>query len=216
MKLKALLFDLDGTLINSIPLITWSFQKTFEYFGLPWRNGEVLKTIGIPLREVAERYMPGRAGEFIEKYTLFQREKHMNYIKPYPGTAETMEFIKNCGYCTAVVTSKRKSPALKDLEITGLDKYFDITVAVEDVSRPKPDPEPVLKALALLNIKPGNALFVGDSWYDIMSGRQAGVATVGVTWGMASRGELVEKKAQLVVDSWQELINHLKLIKKAN
>ncbi|MFZ5652462.1 MAG: HAD-IA family hydrolase [Bacillota bacterium] len=210
MKDKALLFDLDGTLINSIPLITWSFERVFEHFGLPWKNGEVLKTIGIPLREVAERYMPGRAGEFVERYTFYQKEKHSDYIKPYPGATEALEIIKSCGYCSGVVTSKRRSPALSDMEVCGLHRYFDVTVAVEDVSRPKPDPEPVLKALKLLDIQPANAVFVGDSWYDIIAGRKAGVTTVGVTWGMATREELAGIHAEYIVDSWQELISMLK------
>lgn len=212
MKNKALLFDLDGTLINSIPLITRSYERVFEYFGLPWENGEVLKTIGIPLREVAERYMPERAGEFIERYTFYQKEKHSEYIKPYPGAAETLEFIKSRGYCSGVVTSKRRAPALRDMEFCDLNRYFDVIVAVEDVSRPKPDPEPVLKALKLLDIKPANAIFAGDSWYDIIAGRKAGVTTVGVTWGMASREELAVKKADFVVDSWRELMGIIKSI----
>lgn len=212
MKVRTLLFDLDGTLINSIPLITWSFQMVFEHFGLPWKNGEVLKTIGIPLREVAERYMPGRTGEFVEKYTVYQREKHSEYIRPFPGAAEVLDIINSSGYSAAVVTSKRRGQALKDLEVCGLSGYFDATVAVEDVTRPKPDPEPVLKALELLGAKPDSAVFVGDSWYDIMAGRRAGVTTVGVTWGMASREELELKNAEFVVDSWRELMGIIKSI----
>jgi pyrophosphatase PpaX len=202
---KTVLFDLDGTLIDTIPLITGTFQRVFEHFSLPWNNGEVLKTIGIPLREVARHYLPGRAEEFIEKYTFFQQQKHADSIKRYPGSLETLELIKSGGFYAGVVTSKRRAPALADMELTGLSNYIDAAVTVEDVSMPKPHPEPVLKALALLKTNPERAVFIGDSWYDIRAGKQAGVTTVGVTWGVASREDLVREEPHYIVDAWHEL-----------
>ncbi|MFZ5644774.1 MAG: HAD-IA family hydrolase [Bacillota bacterium] len=205
MAINTYLFDLDGTLIDSIPLITGTFQMVFKHFSLPWDNGEVLKTIGIPLKEVAQRYLPGRSEEFIEKYSLFQKEKHADCIKCYPGSMKMLESIKCGGFNTGVVTSKRRVPALADMELTGLSKYIDTAVTSEDVSKPKPHPEPVLKALELLKARPEGAVFIGDSWYDIMAGKQAGVITVGVTWGIASRGELIKENPDYIVDSWHEL-----------
>ncbi|GBF34834.1 HAD-superfamily hydrolase [Desulfocucumis palustris] len=210
MALKTLLFDLDGTLMDSIPLITITFRRVFDYYGIPWEKGEVLSTIGLPLREVAERYLPGRAGEFMEKYTLFQKEKQMDYIKLFPGALEALETVKASGYSTGVVTSKRRMPALTGLEATGLNKYMDVVVTVDDVSKPKPNPEPVLRALELLNKKPENAVYVGDSWYDIKAGKGAGVITMGVTWGMASRERLMGEGPEYIVDSFVELMNTLK------
>lgn len=210
MIIKTLLFDLDGTLIDSIPLITMTFRKVFDHYGIPWENGEVLKTIGLPLKEVAEHYLPGRAGEFIELYSMFQREKQMDYIKLFPGALEAVETVKSSGYSAGVVTSKRRMPALTGLEITGLNKYMDVVVTVEDISKPKPDPEPVLRALELLNNKPENAVYIGDSWYDIIAGKRAGVVTIGVTWGMASRERLMEEGPKYIVDSFAELISTLK------
>lgn len=214
MRITGLLFDLDGTLINTIPLITQTFQRVFQFFDLPWENGEVLKTIGIPLKEVAEQYLPGRAEEFIEKYSLFQKEKQLDCIKLYPDTIEMLDFFKISGYPSGVVTSKRRASALADMDVTGVNKYIDITITVDDVSRPKPNPEPVVKALQLLNIKPENAIFAGDSWYDIIAGKQAGVTTVGVTWGMATREELEESNAEFVVDSWKDFVRVINSINK--
>ncbi len=76
MSKQAVLFDLDGTLINTIPLIRLTFEKVFADFGIPWGNGEVLETIGLPLRQIAERYAPGRAEAFLEAYSSFQSTKH--------------------------------------------------------------------------------------------------------------------------------------------
>lgn len=206
MKFKTVLFDLDGTLINTIPLIRLTFEKVFADFGIPWANGEVLKTIGLPLREVAEQYAPGRVEEFLEQYAAFQSTKHKEYTKLYPGTLETLKLIKMKGFRTGVVTSKRKVPAQTGMALTGIDSYIEIAISVEDVSKPKPNSEPVLKALELLNMQPEDALYVGDSWYDVLAGKQAGVTTVGVTWGMAAREQLEEHNPDYIVDSWDEFL----------
>lgn len=209
MELKTVLFDLDGTLINTIPLIRLSFEKVFADFGIPWENGEVLKTIGLPLREVAAHYAPGRVEEFLQVYTEFQKTKYREFTRIYPGTIETLEVIKKKGCHTGVVTSKRKAPALEGMAITGIDGYVEVAVAVEDVSKPKPAPDPVFKALGLLGAQPENAIYAGDSWYDIQAGKQAGVTTIGVTWGMATREELSDYHPDFIVDSWGEFLTAL-------
>lgn len=206
MSVKTVLFDLDGTLINSLPLIRLTFKKVFADFGIPWANGEVLKTIGLPLREVAEHYTPGRVEEFLEKYTEYQSTKHKEFTKLYPGTLETLAIIKTTGYRTGVVTSKRKESAAAGMTLTGLNGYVEIAVAVEDAAKPKPNPEPVLKALGLLSTQPEEAVYVGDSWYDVLAGKHAGVTTVGVTWGMATRDQLEEHSPDFIVDTWEEFL----------
>lgn len=206
MKIEAVLFDLDGTLINSIPLIRLTFEKVFADFGIPWGNGEVLKTIGLPLREVARQYAPGRVEEFLDKYAEFQQSRHEEYTKLYPGVIEVLKEIKNTGLRTGVVTSKRRAPALAGMALTGIDRYIEVAVTVEDVTRPKPDPEPVCRALDLLHTRPENAVYTGDSWYDIISGKNAGVTTIGVTWGMATREQLESYGPDFIVDSWEEFM----------
>lgn len=206
MTVKAVLFDLDGTLINSIPLIRLTFENVFAELGIPWGRGEVLETIGLPLKKVAEQYAPGRVGEFLERYSEFQKTRHKDYTKLYPGAIESLKEIKTTGFRTGVVTSKRRIPALAGMALTGLDEYIEVTVAVEDVAKPKPNPEPVHRALGLLHIRPENAVYVGDSWYDVMAGKEAGVTTIGVTWGMATKEQLNEHQPHFVVDSWEELL----------
>lgn len=197
------MFDLDGTLINTIPLIRWTFERVFEHFELPW-DPEVMQTVGLPLREIAARYLPGRAEEFVETYAAIQKTKYREMTTVYPGTRRTLASIRTAGRRTAVVTSKRREPALAGMAITGIDRYIELAVAVEDVTRGKPDPEPVNKALDLLQTRPPEAVYIGDSWYDILAGRQAGVTTVAVTWGMASREQLAEHRPDYIIDSWTD------------
>lgn len=209
MKVKAVLFDLDGTLIDSIPLIRLTFEKVFEDFKIPWANGEVLKTIGIPLRQVAEKYAPGRVEEFLEKYSSFQQKKQREFIKLFPGTKEVLKTIKGKGCLMGLVTSKRSSPTMFCLTHTEIKDYFDAVITAEDVNTPKPDGEPVTKALKLLNARPEEAVYVGDSWYDIIAGKKARVLTVGVTWGMATHEQLIEHSPDFIASSWEEMLSIL-------
>ncbi|NPV92937.1 MAG: HAD-IA family hydrolase [Firmicutes bacterium] len=206
MRYQAVLFDLDGTLIDTIPLIRFSFEQVFAKLSLPWGNGEVLKTIGLPLREAAERFAPTRVEEFLSLYSMHQQSRHQELTKLFPGAWETLTRLRDRGCLTAVVTSKRRSTALTGLALTGIDGLIQVTVSIDDVTRPKPDAEPVLRALEVLGVKPEDSVYVGDSWYDIISGREAGVTTVGVTWGMASREELDEAGPDFIVSTWDELL----------
>jgi pyrophosphatase PpaX len=95
------------------------------------------------------------------------------------------------------------------MSMTGLDRYISHVVALEDTSRPKPYPDCLLRGLELLAVKPGQAVYVGDSCYDIQTGKNAGVATAGVTWGIASREEMCPYQPDLIADDWRQLLDAL-------
>ncbi|MGB9792191.1 MAG: HAD-IA family hydrolase [Thermacetogeniaceae bacterium] len=211
MQLKGIIFDLDGTIIDSLPLISLTFRKVFDVFGIPWGNGEVLKTVGLPLREVAATYAPaGRVEEFLATYAKIQKQYQEKLLKAYPGAAETLETLRKEGFRLALGTSKRRPSTMAALQLTGLEKYFDVIVTVDDVERSKPNPDTLFKALKLLKLKPSAAVYIGDSWYDIMTGKNAGVSTIGVTWGMATREELDAYNPDFIVDTWEELLSLLR------
>ena len=205
MAIKYILFDLDGTLINSLPLIKKTFQKVFAEMNIPWNNGEVLKAIGLPLRQICQQVSVDKAEDCFNLYQLYQREEHAALTKLYPGTLETMQAMQSKGYTLGLVTSKRRALVDEELILTGLSDFFTITVTVNDTTKPKPEPDPVWKALELLKAQPEQAIFIGDSWYDLLAGQQAGVMTAGVTWGMASKEELAEYKPDLIFDTWDEI-----------
>ena len=208
LAIKYILFDLDGTLINSLPLIKKTFQKVFAEMNIPWNNGEVLKTIGLPLRQICQEFAGDRNENCFKLYQTYQREEHAVLTKLYPGTLETMQTLQSKGYTLGLVTSKRRTMVDEELIFTGLSEFFTISVTVNDTAKPKPEPDPVWKALELLNARPDQTIYIGDSWYDLLAGQRAGVMTAGVTWGMASKEELAEYKPDLIFDSWDEILEY--------
>ncbi len=214
-KIRAVLFDLDGTLLNSIPLIRRSFEKVFADFGIPWGNGEVMKTVGLPLRQAAEIYAPGLEERFLKAYAEFYRNHQQEMLKLFPGAMETLEALDSSGYRLGLVTSKRRELTVANMSMTGLDRYLSQVVALEDTSRPKPDPDCLLRCLELLAVDPGQAFYAGDSCYDILAGKGAGVATAGVTWGIASREELRPYSPDFIVDDWKQFLAALDSLKDA-
>lgn len=190
--LTTVLFDLDGTIIDSIGLILDSYHHTLRAHGLPprtdaeWRAG-----IGTPLRVQFAPWMehPG-IEEMIRTYREYNLAHHDERVVAYDGVADAVRAIRTQGLHTGLVTSKNRSGAERGLRVAGLAGTMDVLVGADDVERPKPDPEPVLKALALLGIPAGEAMYVGDSIHDMESGRAAGVRTAAALWGPFGRPDL--------------------------
>lgn len=205
-RLTTVLFDLDGTLVDSIPLIFRTYRRVFCALGLPWDPGAVAARIGIPLKIISRQFAGERAEEFYRLYQQYYHEDHDRMTRVFPGTRELLRELKARSRRLGIVTSKTAAVARRTAAFTGLDSFMDVIVTVEDVSRPKPEAEPVLKALAVLGAGPAEAVYVGDSIHDILSGRRAGTLVVGVTWGLARREELEPYRPDLIVDRWSELL----------
>jgi pyrophosphatase PpaX len=208
-KLRAVLFDLDGTLLDSIPLIRRTFEKVFADFGIPWGEGEVMKTVGLPLRQAAEIYAPDQEEQFLKAYTEFYHDHQAEMLELFPGTIETLDVLRRAGLRLGLVTSKRREPAVAGMSMTGLDRYISHVVALEDTGRPKPYPDCLLRGLELLAVKPGQSVYVGDSCYDVLTGKNAGVATTGVTWGIASQEEMCSCQPDFIAGNWSQLLDAL-------
>jgi len=204
------LFDLDGTLLDSLPLIEASFNHVFNQMCIPWNDGAVMKTVGLPLRDACQQFAGERWQELFDNYISHQLTIHDQYIKIFPGALETLAEIKPLVKGVGLVTSKRRPMVERGIAVTGLGRYLEHLVTLEDVEKPKPHAEPVLRGLDKFGASPKQAVFVGDSYYDIKSGRNAGVITVGVSWGMASREELQACGPDFIVDTWAELVAVLK------
>jgi pyrophosphatase PpaX len=111
-------------------------------------------------------------------------------VTVYPGVGDMLRRLRTAGLDLALVTSKNRQGALRGLQLTGLAEYFEVLVCVDDVQHPKPHPEPVERALALLGADRRDAVFVGDSIHDMHAGRAAGVATAAALWGPFGREHL--------------------------
>jgi pyrophosphatase PpaX len=196
---QAVLFDLDGTLADTIDLIVRSFRHTMEHHlgGAP--PDEVwLATIGRPLRDSLGEFArhPGQKMEMLKTYVAFQREVHDDLVRPYPGALEALEGLRDRGVPMAVVTSKGEEIARRTLGVCGMEGHFAVLVTADQVERGKPDPEPVHRALDLLGLnrlegeERREVLFVGDSPFDMEAGRRGGVQTAAALWGPFGREQL--------------------------
>jgi pyrophosphatase PpaX len=211
-RLAAVLFDLDGTLIDSIALILGSMRYAFAKCEAPAPTDEEWLTgVGTPLRTMFEPYAVDEAGvdRFIAAYREHQFANHDGCVRCYDRVPETVVALKRAGHPLAVVTSKTDLLARRGLDLVGLTEYFDTIVGCDACVRHKPHPEPVLTALDRLGYAPEEALFVGDSVHDIEAGNAAGVLTVAALWGPFSRDQLAVAAPSRFIERIEELLQVL-------
>lgn len=189
----AVLFDLDGTLIDSVDLIVDSYHHVFATHALPPKSREqILAGLGTPLRAVFGEITSdaSQIDEWIATYREYNLAHHDQRIHAYDGIVAMVKAIRAAGFKLGLVTSKNHAGAVRGLNLVGLGNTMDVIVGADDVTHPKPHPEPVLAALAALGVSANRAVFIGDSHHDIHAGRAANVTTVGVTWGPFDRAHL--------------------------
>ncbi|MGE5552666.1 MAG: pyrophosphatase PpaX [Betaproteobacteria bacterium] len=191
---SAVLFDLDGTLLNTVELIVRSYQHTFrQCLGCEVEEEKIVRNIGLTLPEHLGLYQPdpARIEEMVAVYRAFNQDHHDQLTKLFPGVRETLSALAGAGIKLAVVSSKGRRGVEQGLALFGLTHYFQAVVALEDTTRHKPDPAPVTLAVERLRIQPHQALMVGDSLADLEAGRRAGTGTAAVGWSTCPREELL-------------------------
>ena len=212
MRLQTALFDLDGTLIDSIQLILDSYHHTLAHHGLPARTDEEwLKGVGTPLHvQFADwRQSPEILEAMIATYREYNLKHHDRMVTVYPGVLEAVREIKAAGIQTGLVTSKNRQGALRGLKLVGLAALMDVLVCADEVANPKPHPEPVEKAVELLGADPATTVYVGDSIHDMLSGRAAGVRTAAALWGPFGREYLDAAKPDYWLETPKDLVSFL-------
>lgn len=203
MPLTTFLFDLDGTLIDTIELILRSYRHTMRV-----HRGEVppdalwMQGLGTPLAVQFRRWTddPSEVEAMVATYREYNHAHHDGLVRPYEGVAEAVRAVRANGNRLGLVTSKLRDGAGRGLRLLDLEDAFDAVVSADDVQRPKPHPDPVLKALELLGASAREAVFIGDARPDLMCGRAAGVRTAAALWGPFTRDELQD----LEPDYWLE------------
>ena len=208
-QFQTILFDLDGTLIDSVDLIVDSYHHAYQMHGLPAQSREeILIGIGTPLRSVFGRMTddPVRIDAWITTYREYNLTHHDARVHPYDGTVAMVQRIKASGHRLGLVTSKNRAGALRGLAMVGLADVMEVIVGADDVVNPKPHPEPVERALTVLDMPAETCIYVGDSHHDIHSGRSAGTWTAGVTWGPFDRAHLEMAKPDYICDTPRELL----------
>jgi pyrophosphatase PpaX len=189
----AILLDLDGTLVDTVPFILSSVRHAFA--GRPGApsDAEWIAGIGQPLRVQLARHARGEddLDALVARYRAHQREHHDRATRPFAGALEAVRALAAAGHALAVVTGKLAEPAARTLAHVGMAPFVDVLVGADSCPRHKPDPEPVLLALSRLGVRPEDAVFLGDSPADVAAGRAAGVTTAAALWGAASREVLL-------------------------
>lgn len=205
--MTAFLFDLDGTLNDSVPLITYVSQLTYQELGLERTVEQIKKTIGVPLVQTGEEiYGPGNGDIYRLAYQRNYREQADHFpLQAFPGILDMLEALRNQGAKLALVTSKRRRLTLENLTTTGLLSRLDLIIDAESTEKHKPDPEPAQLALAQLGATPETGVFIGDSVFDLACGRNAGLRTVGVTWGAGLSQELERENPDYLCHTVAEL-----------
>jgi pyrophosphatase PpaX len=206
---QTVLFDLDGTLIDSVDLIVDSYLHTFRTHGLRESSREeILAGLGRPLRSIFGQWTddPVTMDAWIATYRDYNLSNHDARVTAYPGAIAMVRQIRSAGCRTALVTSKNHAGAIRGLALVGLVDAIEVIVGADDVTHPKPHREPVDRALAQLGMPQDGCLFVGDSHHDVFSGHEAGVHTAGVTWGPFDRAHLEAAGPTYYCDRPSELL----------
>lgn len=213
MRFDAVLFDLDGTLLDSVELILASWHHTLAAHGLaPMRDETILAAMGTPLEAGFRQWVsdPAEIARMVTTYRTHNLAHHDAMVRAYPGVTEVVLALRERGARLAVVTSKRREGTLRGLRVLGLEHAFDTLVCADDVTQAKPHPEPVHRALESLGgVEPSRAVFVGDSTHDMRSGRAAGVHTAAVLWGPFTREALEPTAPSVFVRDAAELHAYL-------
>ena len=211
MPLSTFLFDLDGTLIDSIELILRSYRHTMRLHRGHEPSDDVwMEGLGTPLWVQFRHFTedPAEIEAMVATYRAYNLAHHDELVRPYDGVVEAVRALRARKKTLGLVTSKMRSGALRGLRVAGLEDAFRVIVGADEVTHPKPHPEPVLMALERLRAPAAGAVFVGDSRHDLECGRAAGVKTAAVLWGPFDRAHL----ADLEPDYWLETPADLTLL----
>lgn len=203
MPLSTFLFDLDGTLIDSIDLILRSYRHTMlTHRGLEPPDDVWMEGLGTPLWVQFRRWTEDETEirSMVETYREYNLAHHDDLVRPYDGVVAQVRALHGGGRALGLVTSKMRGGALKGLRLAEIEDAFDVVIGSDDVTHPKPHPEPVLIALQRLARPAAETVFIGDSRHDLECGRAAGVKTAAVLWGPFDRAHL----ADLEPDYWLE------------
>lgn len=209
LGVKAVLFDLDGTLLDTHDLILESFHHTVDkVLGKSFSDEDLMKKVGQPLETQMWDFTddPQVHEQLLQTYRSYNHEVHDECVRAFGGVADMLDAVHELGLRIGVVTSKRHALAQRGLEVCGLAQHVECLVGPDDFPAHKPDPGPVRYGCELLGFDPSECLYVGDSPFDMQAGNGAGCTTVAVTWGMFDRSVLAATSPAFTIDEPEELV----------
>ena len=199
--IKGIVFDFDGTLANTLPVIFACYDySTEKVLGKKADRAPFIETFGQPLYIYLTSIFGEEEGSRIcDEYRAYQEIHHDELIRPFPGVKETLEQLRQMHIPMAVVTSKSTPTCRRGAKCLGIEHFFTAVIGADEVQHPKPDPEPTQMALRKLGTKPEDTLCVGDAPYDIMSAKTAGCYTAAVEY---TQFDLRKFKTMVTPDYW--------------
>ncbi len=209
MRWPTLLFDFDGTLVDSIELILESYRHTMRvHRGTVPPDSLFLEGLGTPLRVQFREFTedPPELEAMIATYREWNMANHDRMVVAYPGALGAVKTLKATGHRMGIVTSKNLRGLNRGLALCGFDGLFDALLTADSMEKSKPDPAPVLAAIEGLGGTPETTLLVGDSPHDIAAGRNAGTRTAACLWGPFSRNRIAQENPDHWLDSFDDLI----------
>ncbi len=211
MKIDTVLFDLDGTVLDTNNLIVQSFQHTYRTIsGIEKDRDYIVKSFGEPLVATMEREFDIPSEEAIKIYREFHYDSFENLIDIFPGMDQVVGNLFHEGYKLGVVTSRLRNTTVLGLKKYNLLDYFQCIITADDTNKHKPDPEPIHMALEKLLSKPEQTLMVGDSLFDIKCAHNAGVKSAIVTWSELSQEEYMMESPDYIIEKAEDIIKILK------
>lgn len=207
----AVLFDVDGTLLDTVPLIVSTYQYVFcNFLGHPVDEAEILASIGTPLDIMFEQYDHEQAERMINLYLDYCRRHTETGIGIFLQVPRMLEMLAEKGFRLGIVTSKRRVSAMHSLSVFDLAKPFEVIITRESTEKHKPSPEPVLEAMRQLGVTdPSRVVFVGDSLHDLNCAKNAGCRSVIVDWTAMPADELRQAQPDLWLERPEQLVDFL-------
>jgi pyrophosphatase PpaX len=183
-RVEAVLFDLDGTLIDTVELILTSFRHaTCAVLGESLPDEVMMAGVGMPLIQQMRDFSPEHADELLRVYREHNAEAHDRMVCEYPGTVQVLKELQRRGLTMGVVTSKGTPMTLRGLRLFDLERFFGVVVTADDVPLHKPDPFPLRHAAELLGVDVERCAYLGDSPHDMEAAKAAGAVAIAATWG---------------------------------
>ncbi len=200
-KISTLIFDLDGTLVDTTELILHAFRESFRLAGISAPSDQdLLAQIGRPLIRQMADFSPHRAEELLALYQKAYEKSHDELACSIPGVKEALEELQRRGYALGIATSKRDFTTRRALEFFDLIPIFSVVITANDTTRHKPDPDPLYEAMRRLEAGQAETSYIGDSPHDLKSAHAAGVAAGAVRWSPFEREVLEAEEPDYWID----------------
>lgn len=208
LKYDTVLFDLDGTIIDTNELIITSFLHVLEqHFPSRYKREDIIPNMGQPLTAQMELFGGAELRDFlVDAYREHNEEIHDELVREFPHVLETLEELKKLGVTMGIVTTKQRKTAEMGAKLFGIDPFMSTFIVFQDTEKHKPSPDPVLKAMEQVKANPATTLMVGDSQYDIQAAHHAGAHAAGVSWSLKGPEFLQQFDPEYMLYDMRDLI----------